>query len=186
MAKRAKNGDGLTGGTGDVSPQYYTLPQNTLSAANTYTEGTIPTPIPRNRISNGKATVMEILKVYFNLPEADANNTAGGSVISAQAQLTTRSLTAMQQNSPSVFAHCEKMMRGAFTAAGSYATAIADPFIWDATDGAGHGVLVATDNIYFGCFTAGFTAAQSFNARILYRMKNVSVEEYIGIVQSQQ
>lgn len=186
MAKRARGNGDLTGGSGDINPQYFTLPQNLLSAANTYTEGTIPTPIPRNRVSGGKATVMEILKVYFNLPEADANSAAGGSVIQAQAQLTTRSLTAMSQGNPAVFAHCEKMMRGAFTAAGSYATVIQDPYVWDCTDGAGHGVLVATDNIYFGCLTTGFTGAVTFNARLLYRMKNVSVEEYVGIVQSQQ
>lgn len=188
MSKRARsNGtDGLTGGSGDVNPQYFTLPQNTLSAANTYTEGTIPTPIPRNRISGGKATVMEILKVYFNLPESDSNNAAAGSVIIAQCQLTTRSLAAMAQNNPAVFAHCEKLMRGAFTAAGTYGTAYLDPWVWDCTDSAGHGVLIATDNIFFGANTVGFTAAQAFNARLLYRMKNVTVEEYIGIVQSQQ
>lgn len=185
MSKRGAS-DSLTGGTGDVNPQYWTLPSNTMSAANTFTEGTIPTPIPRVRVAGGKATVMEILKVFINLPEADANNGAGGSNIFAQAQLSTKSLSGMSFANPAVFAYAEKNMRGAFTAAGTYGTVTHDPQERDLTDGAGHGLLIATDNIYFGMNTSGFTAAGSSSIKILYRMKNVSVEEYIGIVQSQQ
>jgi hypothetical protein len=60
--------------------------------------------------------------------------------------------------------------------------------IIDVTDGAGHGILVATDQIFVGGIEAGITLAGSslMGARIMYRWKNVSLTEYIGIVQSQQ
>lgn len=186
MSKKRATSDLLTGGSGDVSPQYFALPPNTLSAANTFTEGAIPTPVPRNKVQGDRVTVMELLKVYFNNPEPDANPSAAGSLVTATAQLSTRSQNAITLGNVAVFAFCDKIVRGAFTAAGSYAAEVFDPFVWDCTDGAGHGILIATDNIYFGCNTAGFTAAAAFNCRLLYRMKNISLPEYIGIVQSQQ
>lgn len=185
MSKRAKT-DQLTGGSGDVSPQYFTLPANTLSAANTFTEGAIPTPVPRNKVQGDRVTVMEVLKVYFNNPEPDNNPAAGGSVVTATAQLSTSSTAGTSFGNVKVFAFCEKIVRGAFTAAGSYGCEVVDPYVWDCSDAAGHGILVATDNIYFGCNTVGFTATATFTARILYRMKSITLAEYIGIVQSQQ
>lgn len=63
----------------------------------------------------------------------------------------------------------------------------------DLTDGAGHGVLIATDNIYFTLYStcsATGTATTSVQANatlaLLYRFKRVNLQEYIGIVQSQQ
>lgn len=71
-----------------------------------------------------------------------------------------------------------------------------EPVNWhDLTDGAGHGVLVATDNIFLTLQTAAtvvgasatITAATGFGeCAILYRFKEVGLAEYIGIVQSQQ
>lgn len=64
--------------------------------------------------------------------------------------------------------------------------------IHDLTDGAGHGVLIATDSIWLTGFIngavpdIGTTAAVNVYAEILYRFKKVSLQEYIGIVQSQQ
>lgn len=66
--------------------------------------------------------------------------------------------------------------------------------IHDLTDGAGHGILIATDNIFlvvqglltsYGAATTG--AIQAFaQADLIYRFKEVALAEYIGIVQSQQ
>jgi hypothetical protein len=131
-------------------------------------------------------TVMEVLRVYFDLPEADVNFGAAGSLVVASAQLSTRSQTAFSSAFPGVFAYSTKTLRGAFTAAGTYAVESKEPFVYELTDGAGHGVLIATDNIYFGCITAAFAAAGTFAGKVLYRMKNVTLAEYIGIVQSQQ
>lgn len=59
-------------------------------------------------------------------------------------------------------------------------------FIMDLTDEAGHGILVATDNLYFVNYSAGTGATNGMVYVLTYRFKDVSLEEYIGIVQSQQ
>jgi len=56
----------------------------------------------------------------------------------------------------------------------------------DLTDGAGHGILVATDTFQVAIQSQGYVAAQVYGFKILYRMKTVGLVEYIGIVQSQQ
>ena len=64
-----------------------------------------------------------------------------------------------------------------------------NPVIRDITDGAGHGVLVATDSIYITGYVPASWYLNGTNtvfAKLLYRWKDVSLAEYIGIVQSQQ
>lgn len=65
--------------------------------------------------------------------------------------------------------------------------------IHDLTDGAGHGLLVATDSIWLTQYLSiaaagsiGFTSSIGTIAEIIYRFKKVTLQEYIGIVQSQQ
>jgi len=67
--------------------------------------------------------------------------------------------------------------------------------IHDLTDGAGHGILIATDQIFLtqqtslACLTASGTADSItgfVQADLIYRFKEVKLQEYIGIVQSQQ
>lgn len=178
-------GDTLTGGTGDVSPQLLTLTGST-SAANTFTEFQVGLPIPRFALRKGKAICIEVLKVYWESSPWDANPAAGGSAGIVQATLGTKSLTVMSFEDPTVFSMYSKEIRGAFTAAGSYAVALLEPQVQDLTDGAGHGVLVATDNIFFDVFTGNFAGTCNVTLKMLYRWKEITVEEYIGIVQSQQ
>lgn len=85
-----------------------------------------------------------------------------------------------------IFAWLERSVRNAFSAGGSVAQDVVMPYCYDCTDGAGHGVLVATDNIYITMNTNGWQGAANADFKILYRFKEVSLVEYIGIVQSQQ
>ena len=183
MSKRSANT--LTGGSGDVNPQILTISENT-SAANTFTQLQVPVPVQRYAAGRDRALVMEMLKIFFYLPEPDANPAAGGSVLQAWNQITTRSVTGITEGTAASIAVGSKVVRGAFTAAGTYGTYSSDPNIVDLTDGAGHGVLVATDNIFMGINTANFTGTATFSCKILYRFKEVGITEYIGIVQSQQ
>jgi len=52
-------------------------------------------------------------------------------------------------------------------------------------DGAGHGILLAADKVYLFGYT---TSAEKMviDCRVTYRWKNVSLTEYIGIVQATQ
>jgi len=80
----------------------------------------------------------------------------------------------------------EKTRFGSFTAGGTAWTTETEPYHDDLTDGAGHGVLVATDQIYCQISSSSTGAAQTCAGKIWYRWKNVGLAEYIGIVQSQQ
>jgi len=182
--KRGRNE--LTGGSGDVNPQWLTFNPLTLSAANTYTETSINLPINRFQNPKGRSIVMECLKVEFGMPTADSNNAAGGNVLNCQIQLSPSSSSAMNSSDPKLLAQYSRLFRGAFTAGGSYCFVENNPEQIDLTDGNGHGVLVATDTLFLGAITSNFAAAAQFGCRILYRFKIVSLEEYIGIVQGQQ
>jgi hypothetical protein len=175
----------LTGGTGDVSPQIFQFPIVNMTGANTFTETSTPVPINRFPESSGRVVIMELLKVYWYLGESDANNSAGGNIVTIQGQLSTSQRGAIDLGNPQVISSYEKIYRGAFTAAGSYQSIIAEPYVSDLTDGSGHGILVATDRLFLGITTSNFVAASFGFCKILYRFKRVSLQEYIGIAQSQ-
>ena len=190
MSRKRIAGDQLTGGTKDVNPQYL---QGfvTLSAANTATEVTLGTPIVRvGPASGGKSIIMEVLKLWVEGPGVDLDNAAATDRNFNFSVSTTSSggtAAIMNLDNPRTLAKISHELRNAFTAAG---TGILfnriEPMTWDFTDGAGHGILVATDNIFIQGSTAGMTAAGTFRFKISYRFKEVSLVEYIGIVQSQQ
>jgi hypothetical protein len=61
-----------------------------------------------------------------------------------------------------------------------------EPLVLDVTDGAGHGVLIATDSIYAQVNSANTATTNTVYFKLLYRFKEVNIIEYVGIVQSQQ
>lgn len=182
-------GDELTGGTKDVNPQFLSGAV-TLSAANTLTEVTLGTPIVRvGPQTSGQSIIMEILKIFVELPFL--TNITAASVVH---QFTISFATAARGtgtiallSDPLVLAQVQKAVTAAFSAGGTGITDIGqDPIVVDLTDGAGHGVLVATDNLFIQAVTSAQGGADTFRFKILYRFKKVSLVEYIGIVQSQQ
>lgn len=182
--KRAR-GDNLTGGTGDVNPQLLTFPPLTLPNIDTYNVARISLPIVRIPARSNKAIVMEVLKVMFVPPSFPGAFQATGQIIQSQIQLSTSQVSAIFPGSPAVFAyHSRKWKGNAGTEA--YGTTWVNPHVLDLTDGAGHGVLIATDAIYFGADTTGFPASTSFNCSVLYRWKEVGLTEYLGMVSNQQ
>lgn len=185
MYKKRRYNSSLTGGSGDVNPQFMNLTV-TQSAADTYTQTTFPLPIQRLQ-NSGRAQVMEVLKVFFagSPLQTDA---AADTAHSIQAQITTKSFAAaVSWSEPTCFAIIQKEDRSAFTAAGSFSkTTESEPFVLDLTDGAGHGLLVASDNIFMAVSSTATGLANQFQAKILYRWKDVAISEYVGIVQSQQ
>jgi hypothetical protein len=187
MAKRARS-DSLTGGTKDVNPQFMSG-KVTCSAANTFTEVQIALPVARP-ITGGtqKTTIVEILKIFADFANLDLD-AAAATQRSQQFAVTTttQGSSIFTLDNPRCIMILDHTVRNAFTAAGSAALDIKNmPLMADLTDGAGHGVLVGTDSIFLGFDTNGFTAAVSVFWKILYRFKDVSLVEYIGIVQSQQ
>lgn len=56
----------------------------------------------------------------------------------------------------------------------------------DMTDSEGNGVLIATDSIFIVSGAVGNIVPGQAVAKVLYRLKEVGIQEYVGIVQSQQ
>lgn len=176
----------LTGGTGDVSPQWLSF-SGTQSAADTTT--TVTQAIPVQRLpQGGRAQVLEVLKVVFSSTPLPASASAGETIDVLNAFLSTTSFgtTATTQSEPRVFAYDSILNRSAFTAAGTYMASLPQVRVWDCTDGAGHGILIATDNIYLQIASTTTGNANTEYVKILYRWKNVGLQEYIGLVQAQQ
>ena len=92
----------------------------------------------------------------------------------------------VEYREPSCFSYYNLQKRGAFGAGGSYFICYQEPYVDDLTDGAGHGYLVATDQIYLQISSSNTGATNYCNGKLYYRWKNVNLQEYIGIVQSQQ
>ena len=186
---KRKATDTLTGGTKDVNPQFLNF-EVTTSAANTFTEVTLGTPIVRvgTGPANSRSVIMEILKVFVEFPELDLDAAAATNRVEILTiATTTQGTTQFRLGNPRCLVRAVHSVRNAFTAAGTGMLDVQnDPVVIDLTDGDGHGVLVATDNIFIGFNTAGFTAVALTSGKILYRFKEVELVEYIGIVQSQQ
>lgn len=214
MSKRARSSSmSLTGGTNDVNPQYFKFPLQTSdgcpAAANTVNgyAATVPLPIGSfQQTSNGRATVMEILTVYF-IPHISMEVGTNSSKLYIDWVLATGSepdaanipVAALRGMSlPRAIAAGHQVLWNNFN--GNQ-----ENMWWmDLTDGAGHGVLVAAPTMSYAIREAqtgiagsgsvvgnnvppsnAVSTITSYEVGFLYRFKEVSLSEYIGIQQSQ-
>lgn len=195
MPKRTA--DQLTGGSRDVNPQWMNIPIVQQSAdGNTTIQA--PLPVQRLQQKDKKSLVMELLQVYWDLPVFTPN---AGIIMSFAGMLTTKNpnlVAGAGVTTPTFFAirsqgtTLDYINRQIFTGATNDGTLLLDePAVHDLTDNAGHGILVATDNVFVSLATiigasTGTGVINSALCKLLYRWKEVTLEEYIGIVQSQQ
>lgn len=87
-----RKGDSLTGGTGDVNPQWMKIyaPQPSADATVTLQ---VPLPVQRLPQKSGKALVMELLKVRWDPPVLYPNASAVAVTFGSFSFLTTRAPT---------------------------------------------------------------------------------------------
>lgn len=167
----------LTGGTRDVNPQWLTFSAS-QSAADTTT--TTQQNIPIQRLPTaGRAQVLEVLKVWF-----ENRNGVVESDNTLQVFLTTKNFgtTAVLPNEPTCLAFWKRQFL--ITTSGS--SIQNEPMMINLDDGAGHGLIVATDAIFLQVQSSSTAVTNIVDCKIMYRWKNVSLAEYIGVVQSQQ
>ena len=166
----------LTGGSGDVNPQWLKL-QVVQTGADTFTQTQAALPIQRARTNNAKAQVIELLKVAWNpsnVSEVDSQ-VAG--------YLTTRSYsTAAALTDGPLIAYWKREFK--LTTSGT--TAENYPVYQDLTDSCGHGILIGTDNIYMACASSSTGLTNTLTCWLLYRFKYIGSVELLGILQSQQ
>lgn len=173
----------LTGGTGDVNPQTIGiyLAQATL---NSYVHTAITIPRPQ-MLTKGKATVMELLRATIIWPDvqaAAAGIAYGRSFIGLSTKL---GLSApLDLDEPACIFNRQRVHVNAFTALGSLYTVFERNQDFEFTDGAGHGILIGADTLFFSLLTNGFAAPTHIHGKFYYRFKTIGLAEYIGIVQS--
>lgn len=190
MSKRRATSS-LTGGTGDVNPQFYVI-QTTQTAIDTTRTVGFPLPVPKYPGSANRAIVFEVLSVRLMLQDlVVAAGQSFTSLILSTRDLgdtgvanPTNAVTFAARTSPSVVAQRSTDFLFA-TAVGFQISELRDTEI-DCTDAAGHGILVATDNIFFSVYSNATGVVNVAACRIKYRLKEIGLTEYIGIVQSQQ
>lgn len=174
-----------TGGTGDIKPQWLTATSSVIGAVNDYSVAVIDLPVPRFGPSSKTATVTEILRVDWYLNIADAFKDSGGvfgcldtstSKVSGEASSLIDNVSQIAK--PSTFA-CASLTYLAGGTVAEYPVSI------DMTDGNGNGILIAADRLDM---VVGYNSNTAFGlsvCKVLYRMVNIGVEEYVGILQAQ-
>jgi len=222
---RAK-ADVLTGGTKDVNPQWMKLdtavPDSGSIAAGGHQEQVIQRQkqLPVNRINvqgQQKTVIIEMLKVRWSFSRVATLTGATGSGFQNEwtGFLSTKPLngtsTDLLQNQGTVLDWVNVVDNESAQVIVPITTIPATvnaltapiesgpvlPIVHDLTDGAGHGILVATDQMTLivdiintnTSPVSGNTlivSDMSMLCEILYRFKEVPLTEYIGIVQSQQ
>lgn len=188
--KRARS-DSLTGGTGDVNPQYIAGAMLVTTPGTLYQQA-INLPVFREATGSGKAWVCELIRMYVDMPE----------VIDVAVATTQRNFRMALTTSPTTgaagipfidsttciaFFKAEILNLGSALGTGAVGGTYGANSIltWDFTDGAGHGLLVGTDNVFVTADMLNYSSPRTVRYKILYRFKKVSLQEYIGIVQQQ-
>lgn len=185
--KRARtSGGSVTGGTGDVKPQIFTMDSGTAGAVNDYVVNRSILPVPRFGSMKTKATIFEILSVgwYLNIEDSQDVITSNWAFLTtsttrADGDTATLASAALDVTDPRTFAF-------AFYGTNGAVARTQFPITINLTDSNGNGILIATDQLFIVGANATGTTGGSFIAKVKYRLTNVGIQEYIGIVQSQQ
>lgn len=167
-----------------MKPQIITIGIPAAASINAYSsvEFNVPRIIMGSRDS---ATVMEILKVWFYVgiqDASDASSRLSGNLSTTLIRNQDDAVSLVSQVNdilnPTVFAATWADRQGA-----SFSLSL--PLTKDLTDNNGNGILIATDKLFATTSMLANTAVSDSVVKILYRMVNVGITEYVGIVQSQ-
>jgi len=152
----------------------------TLSAANTFTTESIATPIPRLPTGSGAtSTIMELLYLELDARNTDFLVTGDSVEFGISVGSTPASVIGIHQAQAVLAINLD------YALATSGSVLLNMPIRHSLQEENGFGFLLAADTINTTGVSAGMAAATQFRWRLYYRFVNVSLTEYIGIVQSQ-
>lgn len=188
MKKRRTSGGSVTGGTGDIKPQYLTIVA-TPAAADDYAVFAAAMPILRPQSGVEEATVIELLTVdyYLGIDNYGDSTSIDFAFLTGNTDRSTGDTSTVATFDTDV---ARPQTFGAVLRARGLTTSGAqvwvDPITYNFTDDNGNGMVFAGDflNLVFGN-VGGATVAQCI-AKVKYRFVRVSLIEFIGLVQQQQ
>lgn len=184
MSKRKANE--LTGGTGDVNPQWVGI--SVVQTGNDiFTEGGIDLPTNPQMLGRANhAVVLEFLRVQFIWAVDPTQSPATPQRWTAHLRTALipsgQTNSAIQTSTTTIATDQFLTIQGG---AGSTVMARQASVVYDMTDGAGHGVIVASKSIVLAVSTLNTLIANRVTCRILYRYKEVTITEFITLAQFQ-
>lgn len=156
--------------------------------SNTFGTTNIQTPIPRvGRESGGKITIMELLRWELVCTDSGDNSLLMNTATTAAVLIACLSTggapaTIPVWSNPNVIAYKGRRF-DVVTSGGSQAEW---PIVYDFCNKDGRGFLLGTDSFNFSIDTSSIGTGLICGNKLFYRFVRVSLEEYVGIVQSQQ
>jgi hypothetical protein len=148
---------------------------------------TVNLPVPRIPTAN-KATILEIsaIEYYFPIwvPSITTGQTSHLMVIVSTDERTIDMTDPVPYISNGHTIDAVDLHIHPGTAAAPLSSAIF-PLRHELETKDGHGVLVATDRLFISLDTINFPTATKAVVKVYYRYVEVSVQEYVGIIQSQ-
>lgn len=188
---RKSSGGSVTGGTGDIKPQNLTVTTGVAGAIDDYVFASIALPVPRFGGSKNKATIFEFLWVDWYIGTEDLADITGGvaqywawlSTAPTRAGGETSTLSSLGADLTDPRAFAPSLWGRSLVTSGAWTVGF--PRRVDMTDSNGNGFLVATDRLVITCGSVSGALPISATAKIAYRLVDVGIEEYVGIVQSQ-
>jgi hypothetical protein len=183
--KRSRGGGSQTGGTGDVKPQILTITGDTI-ATDDYGVTQFILPVPRFGTSKAKSTITEMLWIeyYFvgNVADTQYHYWAFLTPQTARTDAETADQASLVVDIANINNFGFRLMSQVLTTSG--VTTLNMPLRYDFTDGNGNGLLYAGDRCTL--VGANISGPSAIIAKLCYRMVDVGLEEYIGLVQSLQ
>lgn len=164
---------GKNRGGGDVYPQILKM-SVTETAAQAFTQNTINTPVLRNTL--GMAVVMELLKAWI-FTSTDTLAEDGTIQIQLTSTSQTAILTDVDQRKVLSFILINQLVT-------SGASSVILPYELDFQDAQGKGVLYAGSNLFLAIDDTGQGTARAATIWLFYRLRAVSAQELLGIIDS--
>lgn len=168
----------------DVYPQYF-VTQLSTTTNDTTIVAAIPLPVPRIPTS-GKATILEFLWADINMETGRVGNSSNFTALSLTGSSTLTAGSGGYHTflaNPQVIGY-HKNETDQITGVG--VQLVDQPYRLDWQSNDGKGLLIATDRIYIYVTSLATLGLVRATWRVWYRYVDVSIQEYVGIVQSQQ
>lgn len=172
----------------DIFPQIITVSTNVPSGVADYSVIQFNLPVSRVGTSRNKAQVVEILWVDYYPGVSDFSDNEGSYIM----YLSTGTLretddgctyTTFSEDVANPRTMAPVIMDRTFTTSGAKVALL--PMRVDLTDCAGNGTLVGTSSLFLVYGNLAGANAASGTAKIAYRIVEVGITEYVGIVESQ-
>jgi len=188
MKRRRQSGGSVTGGTGDVKPQFLTVAIPAPTATDDYVVVSAILPIVRPVADNDEAIIVELLRAdwYLMNNDGDIASNNGGYLSPVSFHATGDTATAASAMADIQDPRTTGAVHSTNVGVTSGTTNYMLPIPFDFTDENGNGVLWGVDRMLVTAYSYGNTALTAGCVKILYRYVKVGLVEYLGIVQGQQ